>query len=191
MTQRDAFLISHNCYRLRYILASIRAHPPTKKNCIRGESCIPHFIYHTYLRSLRSDRAGAGQHRLWYSTTLMCRSAKIYPRVPCKILLRKSIRTCRPVHYGVSQNLQAASAVHYSFLLYSYTDPLRAAAATTFVLHERIRGLTCDDTLGCLPSSPYLHIYRYISLVPYLRYIFGCSSILCLQLYFASTVQYI
>ena len=32
MTHRDAFPISHNFYRLRYIMVSTRAHPSTQKN---------------------------------------------------------------------------------------------------------------------------------------------------------------
>ena len=66
MTHRDAFPISHNFYRLRYIMVSIRAHPSTKKNCITEDSCVLHSDLH--LRTLRSDRAGVRQHRLWYST---------------------------------------------------------------------------------------------------------------------------
>ena len=69
MTHRDAFPISHNFYRLRYIMVSIRAHPSTQKNCITEDSCILH-----YLRSLRSERAGvAGSTECGTAHTLMCR----------------------------------------------------------------------------------------------------------------------
>ena len=51
ITHRDSFPISHNFYRLRYIMASFRAHPSTQ-NCITEDSCMLQ-----YLRSLRSESA--------------------------------------------------------------------------------------------------------------------------------------
>ena len=62
------FPISHNFYRLRYIIVSIRAHLSTQKNCITEDSCILH-----YLRSLRSERAGvAGSTDYGTVHTLIC-----------------------------------------------------------------------------------------------------------------------
>ena len=64
MTHRDAFPISHNFYRLRYIMVSIRAHThPHKKMNHRG------LLYTTLLAlaafaTCRHSR----QHRLLYST---------------------------------------------------------------------------------------------------------------------------
>ena len=69
MTHRDSFPILHNFYRLRYIMVSFRAHPPTPKNCITEDSCILQ-----YLRLLRSERADvAGSTDCGTVPTLMCR----------------------------------------------------------------------------------------------------------------------
>ena len=67
MTHRDAFPISHNFYRLRYIIVSIRAHPSThKKVHHRG------LLYTTLEPTLALAAFGtcrrSRQHRLWYST---------------------------------------------------------------------------------------------------------------------------
>ena len=113
MRHRDAFPISHNFYRLRYIMVSIRAHPSTQKNCITEDSRVLHSDLH--LRTLRSDRAGIRQHRLIYSTNTDDVYI-FYPGIRGKILLRTNLRTRRPVHYDASPNLQAASAAQYSFL---------------------------------------------------------------------------
>ena len=137
---------------------SIRAHPPTKKNCIAEDSCVPH------LRSARWDRAGTGQHRPWYSTLLMGRSTKIDPGVHGKSPLRTSIRTCRPVHYDVSQNLQASSAA-YSFFKHQLVmqtpcAPLKQRCSF-YVTHPRLDMMMHRDAFG-IPRI-------FMSLVPYFR----------------------
>ena len=56
MTHRDAFPISHNFCRLRYIMVSIRTQPSTQKNCITKDSCI-HTRTYTCARSVRNGQA--------------------------------------------------------------------------------------------------------------------------------------
>ena len=103
---REAFPISQNVYRLRYIMVSIRAHPSTHKNCITEDFRILH-----YLRSLRSERAGVAGSTDWGTVhTLMCRyfypgeyteykvksySVQIFSTLRCLTKLNGSI--CRTV----------------------------------------------------------------------------------------------